>query len=493
MAHTVQQSEVFATVQIEVACTSTHTSSHSSGSACDSQVTAVSRDPSTLSVPAEVSGAGASLVDVGRDGDQETSNTAAPAHIIHRPPPQIAAPTKEIPKFIELDPGLKFVPVSPTTMVSWRPPKADDLIIEPMRFGPSDHPLSGWTPCIHPEGQLYYRKECQIGLQIILVNRCAERLLLHLKRDIQVPPDFEVALYACQSTVEDTGDLETYVYYYLSTDRHRRPFWIQRVLAGLVTCNERQVHSEARLGHTGNSSQITGNSRVIGTSRVIQLLTLPKDRLTSETSTAPWDAQTLKGLIDIVRELDQCSMLILSAKNRFQHHCGEPWAQLNINESVKEDLSQKDLKRSLWFLCLQPLCFYLPDQYLGELDYILVDDMLHYTRWNHYINGLKRDWKNIMLPVTVLLTVDVGLLAIQSLDNGHAGRSIAQISSYCSAIMSIGAILMCIILSRHHRNDGQSSDMANVGPWLKNQVRTQSLGELFAITLSLPSVWFTWG
>ncbi|EMD35562.1 hypothetical protein CERSUDRAFT_116296 [Gelatoporia subvermispora B] len=93
----------------------------------------------------------------------------------------------------------------------------------------------------------------------------------------------------------------------------------------------------------------------------------------------------------------------------------------------------------------------------------------------------------------VLLTVNVGLLAIQSLDSGHADRSIAQLASYCSAIMSLGAILMCIILSRHHRNNGHSSDMSSVGSWLKQQVNTQWQGELFVITLSLPSVWFTWG
>lgn len=89
----------------------------------------------------------------------------------------------------------------------------------------------------------------------------------------------------------------------------------------------------------------------------------------------------------------------LVAMNRFQHYHGEQYARLNISDSVNEDQSRRPSERSLWFLCLLPLCFYLPDQYLEELEKIFVDDLLHYTLWNRYISGLKQDWENIMLPV----------------------------------------------------------------------------------------------
>lgn len=62
----------------------------------------------------------------------------------------------------------------------------------------------------------------------------------------------------------------------------------------------------------------------------------------------------------------------------------------------------------------------------------------------------------------VLLTANVGLLAIQSVDTGKRDRSLAQIASYISTFLSLGNIILCTILARQHRLDAHMTAEAAV-------------------------------
>lgn len=60
----------------------------------------------------------------------------------------------------------------------------------------------------------------------------------------------------------------------------------------------------------------------------------------------------------------------------------------------------------------------------------------------------------------VILSANVGLLAIQSVDNsiGSSMRSAAQISSYMSTLLSMGNIITGTILARQHRTHNRVND-----------------------------------
>lgn len=64
-----------------------------------------------------------------------------------------------------------------------------------------------------------------------------------------------------------------------------------------------------------------------------------------------------------------------------------------------------------------------------------------------------------ILQVTVLLSANVGFLAIQSVDTSAEGphRSVAQIASYVSTLFSLGSYLIWWILSRQHPPGSQAS------------------------------------
>ena len=61
----------------------------------------------------------------------------------------------------------------------------------------------------------------------------------------------------------------------------------------------------------------------------------------------------------------------------------------------------------------------------------------------------------------MLLSANVGFLAINSIDVDSPNKSAAQIASYISAILSLFIYIVCQILTRHHRHEGHGqSDKA---------------------------------
>ena len=112
----------------------------------------------------------------------------------------------------------------------------------------------------------------------------------------------------------------------------------------------------------------------------------------------------------------------------------------------------------------------------------------------------------------MLLTANVGLLAIQSVDTGKADRSLAQISSYISTFLSLGNIILCTILARQHRLDAHMTAEAAVRLARQCDIRATLITrppsqseylarrlcikwgmEILAVIFSLPSALFLWG
>lgn len=56
-----------------------------------------------------------------------------------------------------------------------------------------------------------------------------------------------------------------------------------------------------------------------------------------------------------------------------------------------------------------------------------------------------------IIQATVLLSANVGFLAIQSIDNSTDFRSAAQIASYTSALFSLFDYIVVLLLMRRHR------------------------------------------
>ena len=87
---------------------------------------------------------------------------------------------------------------------------------------------------------------------------------------------------------------------------------------------------------------------------------------------------------------------------------------------------------------------------------------------------------NICKRFAVLLSANVGLLAIQNVDNqqGSGYRSVAEIASYASIILSLASYLTGHILSLQRSRELRDGERGPVsGPW-------------FALLIALISIWF---
>lgn len=157
---------------------------------------------------------------------------------------------------------------------------------------------------------------------------------------------------------------------------------------------------------------------------------------------------------------------------RVLHYFGQQGARLLRDQTIYSMEEQR--RPSYWFLVLSYLLFFEPDVYLKKLWNMYVDDMINEGPWNRFWDDMRRDWErattpvssiidrslshaDVLLPfgqVTVLLSTNVGLLAISSIDqpdgNIPTHRSVAQIASYVSAVLSLACYLICWILSRQH-------------------------------------------
>ncbi|CAL1699541.1 unnamed protein product [Somion occarium] len=388
------------------------------------------------------------------------------------------------------------MPVSPEDVITWRYERepfrpgcvAKITTIEPMvmTYLRRDVPPE-WEACEHPEGKLYFRHP-------------GKRILTHT--DISDPEnlkDIEALYQSVESKLEDfnprrPSDLEmvldirrgkkTIFGYYLASWEARAVTWAEETDIWLATLGERDVYCQAHLRHAVERQfwshiEMFPNHRNIPAHLIDELkdtlLFGWNDLMTSDTSTVPYDERKLSELSRVMEKVKEGRMngyrAIVIARNmgtfckeRFLNYHGQPGARLNRDECMSEATVHRE--RSLTFLLLSPCLFWMPDIYLAELEKIWVDNTVNYRPWNRFITELKRDWKASTTPATVLLSANVGFLAIQSLDISDPNKSVNQITSYVSTLLSLATYIICQILTRQHRGVSDRDDASRAASYL---------------------------
>ena len=124
--------------------------------------------------------------------------------------------------------------------------------------------------------------------------------------------------------------------------------------------------------------------------------------------------------------------------------------------------------RSLTFLLLSPLLFWLPDVYLADLEAVWVDETVNYRPWNKFFNKLTRDWKASEMPVgpnlftccigacltdlqaIILFVVNAGSFTSQNLSVTNTANSVSTVACYVSMMLSLTAYVVSRTLTRQH-------------------------------------------
>ncbi|EIM85377.1 uncharacterized protein STEHIDRAFT_158011 [Stereum hirsutum FP-91666 SS1] len=222
--------------------------------------------------------------------------------------------------------------------------------------------------------------------------------------------------------------------------------------------------------------------------------------MTSFTSTVPFALQDLQALHGLVDQIEKNAGYVAPgsacaigrfmrelAQHRFLNLHGQPGARLSTDQSPYHGLNADSdcTPRSLLLTLVSPLFFFAPEAQLQTLEQVCKCGLINRHSWAVFQDELITQWQEhanlvsppfLLLPLfslspapsrprslhtsisslapsngTVLLTANVGLLAIQSVDNAGSNRSSTQIASYMSLITSLGCVILSLILQRQHR------------------------------------------
>ncbi|KAN0131228.1 hypothetical protein V8E53_010932 [Lactarius tabidus] len=229
------------------------------------------------------------------------------------------------------------------------------------------------------------------------------------------------------------------------------------------------------------------------------------DVMTSKTSTLWLDDDQMQKMIGLIQGAKGTSagdeyytagaarLLSLFAHWRFLDFHGQINARLNRNEAIYDEQSHE---RSILIIVLSPLLFFAPQRYLAELEEAWIDKHLLEPVWKSLMTKMLGEWSDLILWSTVMLSVNVGFLAIPGMiptnnNNTTLPPTPSQIISYLSLISSVGSIVVGLLLIRHHRRK-QEEDLSSAVQYLRQNDNRHFGLEPMAIVFSLPWALLMW-
>ncbi|KAH9003374.1 hypothetical protein EDB86DRAFT_2891767 [Lactarius hatsudake] len=239
------------------------------------------------------------------------------------------------------------------------------------------------------------------------------------------------------------------------------------------------------------------------------------DVMTSKTSTLPYDDDTMQKMIKLVRKAKESEsgacevyhtagvtrLLSFFAHWRFLYIHGQQHARLIRNQTVYSGEKQK---RSLLITLLSPMLFLAPEVHLQDINKLWTDEIIIETVWKGFMSKLVGEWGELILWSTVMLTANVGFLAITGVvisninNSAMTGASTfdiyispSQIASSISILASVGSIVVGLFLVRHNRSK-QKEDPAGASTYLYRSTHRRFGLEPMAIIFSLPWALLMW-
>ncbi|KAI0703725.1 hypothetical protein BC835DRAFT_897509 [Cytidiella melzeri] len=370
-----------------------------------------------------------------------------------------------------------------------------------------------WTPCVSPEGSLYFREETRNLLTFVDlhkqeyvdgVSQFAQYLLgLKLSQNVPVPDDAEIVIVLHEYNCGE----EFWYGYYLASWQKRCVFWLENMDYHLVTEGARVCTTESHIGkyieclfwmhiemfpcHRGPPQDVLDDLKE-------ELNFGIYDNISSNESIFPFDkthAAEMLTCINRIKTSDKNgrSMWIVARCKQtlveygFLNFHGERGARISRKDSVHRKSLHS--KRSRLFKIVTPLLFFMPSVYMSEIESVWFDQAVDWIAWRAVTAMLLQDWQQSITPATVILSTNVGFLAISSIDTTSPHKSTAQIASYISSVLAFFNIIATQILTHQHSHLFLTS---KAGAFFERREH-QWLGlELVALTFSLPTALFLW-
>ncbi|KAI0676482.1 hypothetical protein C8Q78DRAFT_997815 [Trametes maxima] len=388
----------------------------------------------------------------------------------------------------------------------------------------------GWECFVHPEGQLYFRfkhfytNACLHDDAILEDIEDAVDLLQSHPRlhPHHLPEDIDICL---DIYVDVNGD--KLACYYICNLEAQEMLWLTDVpVTYLIEDENLQVYDEEHLKHAHRQAywahlRMFPHARTVSERELKALRGILNYQLYNRKTSASlsttlfYKSDDLYQFAQIVKDirskgsyyLSEHDMVVVAqielliSAQRLVSYYGTRWAGLDPRRSQREDGTTERSRRSWWFMLVSSITFYAPTVYIKHFDGVIMAQAGAtgaQSLWRTLMKELQDDWAASITPSTVILSANVGFLAIQSVDQGGFSipdRSAGQIISYISILLSICNIMACTILSRQHRPTFYLAASEELVPQRDRPFRRVTSpwrAELTAIMLSIPTAFFIW-
>ncbi|KAI9438684.1 hypothetical protein H4582DRAFT_1878298 [Lactarius indigo] len=414
------------------------------------------------------------------------------------------------------------------------PPLTTTFLHIPEKMGLEQGSLEGdctpWVPATHPDGALYFfdqdrRLFTDTDMHDPVLREEMEDFYHHLQRILhhvgQVIPSKN---YDLVLDILPTKDGRISWSYYYACHETRCLFWLDLCDATQMTSELLGVRSLAHIKHRLESLYWNHWSlfptvlegRCLDPAVVDELVGVLShgcmDVMTSQLSTVPYDADTMQKMLELVRNAKESDaglvyhtagvtrLLGYFAHWRFLYFHGQASARLERHKTV---YTHPDRERTLLITSLSPVLFLAPEGYLRELEKVWIDDVVFERVWRKFISGLLKEWEQLILSSTVVLSVNVGFLAIPGVIVSNISSDItstsqlviftspAQIASCMSIVASAGSVVVGLLLVR--RNSAKQNEDPEGASTYLFQITHRVFGlEPMAIVFSLPWALLMW-
>ncbi|EIW86260.1 hypothetical protein CONPUDRAFT_148355 [Coniophora puteana RWD-64-598 SS2] len=365
-----------------------------------------------------------------------------------------------------------------------------------------------------------------------------------------IPEDAELVLELeeCESRAESTASnntpggevARTYQFktrYYFVSHSTRRLFWVENFDITPLFEDLKGVRTKSHMGLAVEQQywqhcEFFPYNRPVGENIVDELKEIvfhyTSEMITSDTSLTPFDEDELSKVRDIIEHVQGQPLPLLPfvyavpmydvevkgktfdhsvciiarlmrilTRNRFFHFHGQTVARLNSDQPLFPTEDGK-AEISVFMRVIMFMLFNAPHSHLARLRAVWIDRVVNQVPWKKFINGLNTEWKGYTLYSTVLLAVNLSLLALYNVmpqgttDSGMHPQTVAEIMSYVSTTWSVGSVVTSLVLVRQNEtNSRQSIDEAV--DFLTSVSSNKHGIEMLAIIHSLPFAFLLWG
>ncbi|KAG2151269.1 uncharacterized protein EDB93DRAFT_308884 [Suillus bovinus] len=372
--------------------------------------------------------------------------------------------------------------------------------------------VEGWEPLTHPEGALFFYqpykrvftdadvRDSKIAFKI---NKAVE-MAYEGAREANISLDSSVEL-ALELIVKEDKE---YLGYYVADHKRRVVFWFEDYKSFELVNNVRGVERKSHVKYALDSQywrhiELFPNKRVLPEDIVVTLKEIVMhahaENITSETCLAPFapnEVASMLGLVDHLKDSTNqerehsvwiaARFMRLFSNAKFVNFCGQPGARLDVDQSLygEHDIRSKNIVLRI----MNVILFGSPVAHSKAIHRIWVDETMVQPRWNDFIDRLTTEWNGYTIFSTVMLAVDISLLAVPAV----ATQTAAIVLAYLSSLCALGSLMVSLILAGQV-NDSRRGSAADVASFMVGISESMFGLESLALMLSLPFALLIWG